>query len=218
MIGLSQRANHPIQQLHLLHGNLFRVKCSSYKCDYSRDDYTDPIVPSLAIPRTSNPSSNDKTGQEASKSITKALEEKQTETEEQEEEEDISNESTPLPSIKAKDLPHCPKCNHLLRPDIVWFGEQLPKNSIQAVNNWIWNQNSPIDLILVIGTSAKVYPAAGYVDIARKLGAKVAVVNMDPNDIPFGVGSLNKRENGWFFQGEAGVVVPNILRGVIGDL
>jgi NAD-dependent deacetylase sirtuin 5 len=71
-----------------------------------------------------------------------------------------------------------------------------------------------IDLIMVIGTSAKVYPAAGYVDSARTKGARVAIVNMDKNDIP--AGGLHDQD--WFFQGDAAQIVPELLRSVIGDI
>jgi len=39
----------------------------------------------------------------------------------------------------------------------------------------------PIDLMVVVGTTAKVYPAAGYNLAARKKGAKITVVNMEDN-------------------------------------
>tara|TARA_R110002003_G_scaffold357_3_gene19107 strand:- start:6659 stop:6958 length:300 start_codon:yes stop_codon:yes gene_type:complete len=71
-----------------------------------------------------------------------------------------------------------------------------------------------IDLIMVIGTSAKVYPAAGYVDSARAKGARVAIINMDVNDIPAG----GLYEGDWFFQGDAAQIVPEILRNVIGEV
>ena len=131
---------------------------------------------------------------------------------------DISDDRVPLPGLNHKELPHCPKCKTgLLRPGVVWFGEPLPRETLQAVDDWI-DAAPKIDLILVIGTSARVYPAAGYVDVARRHGAKVAVVNMDQNDVPLGAGSLRRRENGWFFGGSAGEIVPEILKGVIGDI
>lgn len=85
---------------------------------------------------------------------------------------------------------------------------------MSAVGDFI--ESSPtIDLILVIGTSAQVYPAAGYVDMARMKGARVAVVNTDPNDCP-GEGGL--KDGDWFFEGDASVIVPEILKGVVGEL
>jgi NAD-dependent SIR2 family protein deacetylase len=71
-----------------------------------------------------------------------------------------------------------------------------------------------IDLIMVIGTSAKVYPAAGYVDLARNKGARVAIINMDANDIPAG----GLYDGDWFFQGDAAQIVPELLKSVIGDI
>ena len=212
--GLSQRANHPTDQLHLLHGSLFTVKCTAFDCDYSGDNFTDPIVPALSIPQSApepTPSTIDKTGEQASSSLYNALQQHSAEV-------DISDERTPLPTLSHKELPQCPKCQSaLLRPGIVWFGEPLPRKTLQAVDDWV-RANNKIDLILVIGTSARVYPAAGYVDIARSLGAKVAVVNMDPNDVPYGTGSLQRRENGWFFGGDAATIVPEMLKAVIGDI
>lgn len=118
-----------------------------------------------------------------------------------------------LPEIAVKDLPQCPECGTgLLRPGVVWFGEMLPEKVIHAVDNWI-SQSAKIDLILVIGTSARVYPAAGYVQRARAKGARVAVVNMDPNDVPDG----GMRDDDWFFEGDAAQIVPQLLKPVIGD-
>lgn len=69
-----------------------------------------------------------------------------------------------------------------------------------------------VDLILVIGTSASVWPAAGYIDAARTKGARVAVVNIESPD----EGASRLGANDWFFQGDAGEIVPQILEAVIG--
>jgi NAD-dependent deacetylase sirtuin 5 len=191
--GLSQRADHPRSQLQLLHGTLFDLICADKSgCGYVRpDDFTDPVCPALAIP-TSGP--EDPTTNKARQDV------------------DISNASTPLPSLKPSDLPQCPQCKKaLLRPGVVWFGEHLPFSVLETVDSYL-AEKEPIDLILVIGTSAKVYPAAGYVDEARRRGAKVAVVNMDEKDVPAG----GWREGDWFFGGDAAVVVPELVRPVVG--
>ena len=75
-------------------------------------------------------------------------------------------------------------------------------------------EKKEIDLIMVVGTSAKVYPAAGYVDLARARGARVAIINMDPNDVTAG----GLRKGDWFFQGDAAQILPEILKNVIGEL
>lgn len=217
--GLSQRAHHPPEKLHLLHGSLFDIKCTSFYCDYSRkDDFTDPIVPALAIPKTApepKPSADDKTGEEAAKSLYSAMESKREEGGERQGEADISDARVPLPDLTPDDLPHCPKCKTgLLRPGVVWFGESLPSRTLNAVDRWV--ASGPIDLMLVIGTSSKVWPAAGYVDKARRRGARVAVINMDANDIPQSYNGLEPGD--WFFQGDAGAIVPEILKSVIGEV
>ncbi|KAI9370067.1 DHS-like NAD/FAD-binding domain-containing protein [Aspergillus egyptiacus] len=209
--GLSQRASHPSEQLHLLHGNLYTVKCTSFYCTYSREnDFTDPIVPALAIPKgvpEPKPSKDDKTGKEASESLASAM------GKPEDEELDISDERIPLAPLGRDVLPHCPECKDgLLRPGVVWFGESLPSHTLDLVENWM--SKGKIDLMLVIGTSSRVYPAAGYVDEARSRGARVAVVNMDRQDI--GRGGLTAQD--WFFQGDAGELVPEMLKSVIGDI
>lgn len=113
------------------------------------------------------------------------------------------------PAIPASELPHCSKCNHLLRPGVVWFGEDLPSDVLDSVDTWI-NASPKIDLIMVIGTSSTVYPAAGFVEEARAKGARVAVVNLEPDGI-----QRQQVQDGrdWLFEGDAGVLVPEMLRG-----
>ncbi|CBF85551.1 hypothetical protein AN1782.2 [Aspergillus nidulans FGSC A4] len=215
--GLSQRANHPPEQLHLLHGNLFTVKCTSFYCKYVREnDFTDPIVPALAIPKNipePRPFTDDKSGEKASESLASALKQQQKPENEEEAELDISDARIPLNPVSRDALPRCPECKEgLLRPGVVWFGESLPVQTLDLVDNWM--NEGKIDLMLVIGTSSRVWPAAGYAEQARAKGARVAVVNMDPNDM--GKGTFTSKD--WFFQGDAGVIVPEILKSVTGEV
>ena len=199
-IGLSPRANHPASQLHLLHGSLFDLKCTSFYCSYhERDNFTDPIVPALAIPtRKRTPADGPAAGHQDTIEI------------------DITNGENDVPAINIRDLPHCPECKEgLLRPGVVWFGERLPEKTIDVVDDWI-TESRKIDLILVIGTSARVYPAAAYIDQARAKGARVAVINMDPLDAPKVSGGLAKDD--WFFQGDAATIVPELLKSVVGTV
>lgn len=127
---------------------------------------------------------------------------------------DISDENVDLPELDLAHLPHCPTCKTgLLRPGVVWFGEVLPVNVIDDIEEWI-EKSETIDLIMVIGTSARVYPAAAYVDQAREKGARVAVINMDKNDIPAS-GVYNQD---WFFEGDAAKIVPELFKSVIGEI
>ncbi|MCJ1354187.1 MAG: hypothetical protein MMC33_004174 [Icmadophila ericetorum] len=213
--GLSSRAGHPASKLHLLHGSLFDVRCTSFYCNYTEENnFTDPIVPALAIPTEgpqAEPASEDKTGAEATKSLYATLD---SVNGSRRRELDISNENVPIAQLDINDLPHCPKCKQgLLRPGVVWFGEALPSHTLATIDRFV-AESEKIDLILVIGTSAKVYPAAGYIDVATAKGARVAVVNMDQTD----AASCGLEKDDWFFQGDAGVIVPKILESVIGAL
>ncbi len=81
------------------------------------------------------------------------------------------NHRVPLPL-----LPHCGQCGGLLRPHIVWFGESLHEESLARCAH----QLQACDVLLVIGTSGVVYPAAGFASIAKEAGAYVIEVNLDP--------------------------------------
>lgn len=177
---------------------MFNVKCTSFYCSYHGQNFTDPIVPALSIPLDeSDPTTKD------------ALHAKQ-----ERKELDIADAEVRLPSLTPADLPICPMCHQgLLRPGVVWFGEPLPSTVLNTVDRFI-DDSETIDLIMVIGTSASVYPAAAYVDDARGKGARVAVINAARADEP--AGGLD--EDDWFFEGDAAQILPEILKGIIGEV
>jgi NAD-dependent deacetylase len=102
-------------------------------------------------------------------------------------------------------LPKCEKCGGLLRPDIVWFGEQLDRvteaKAMHAVGE--------CEIFLTIGTSGVVWPVAGYSRLAYELGARTITANLEP---PANV--QNYRE---VYLGKAGEVVPMLLANVLND-
>jgi NAD-dependent deacetylase len=74
------------------------------------------------------------------------------------------------------DHPACPRCGEArLRPDIVWFGE-MPYH-MPAIHRAI----DAADLFVSIGTSGAVYPAAGFVELARATGARTLELNLEPS-------------------------------------
>jgi NAD-dependent deacetylase len=75
--------------------------------------------------------------------------------------------------------PSCPVCGNLRRPAVVWFGEMLPAAAMAAAEA----SAQTCDLMLVIGTSGVVYPAAGLALIANQTGARVIIVNPEPTDL-----------------------------------
>jgi NAD-dependent deacetylase len=75
--------------------------------------------------------------------------------------------------------PRCEACGNLVRPGVVWFGEALPLAALQAAE-----QAAPrCQVMLVVGTSGVVWPAAGLAAEARRHGAFVVIVNPQPSDI-----------------------------------
>jgi NAD-dependent deacetylase len=81
----------------------------------------------------------------------------------------ITDHRGPLPDIP----PRCSKCNGLLRPDVVWFGESLS----EAILRTAWATAERCRLMLVIGTSAVVHPAASLPLVAQRNGARLVEVN-----------------------------------------
>jgi NAD-dependent deacetylase len=72
----------------------------------------------------------------------------------------------------------CPDCTRATaRPDVVWFGE-MPYN-MDAIAETL----AACDLFAAIGTSGTVYPAAGFVELARASGAETVELNLDPSDV-----------------------------------
>jgi len=75
--------------------------------------------------------------------------------------------------------PSCPACRDLVRPDVVWFGEALPRQIFEDA----WNAAETCDVMLVIGTSGVVYPVAQLPDQASLAGAFVVDVNPEESMI-----------------------------------
>jgi NAD-dependent deacetylase sirtuin 5 len=123
---------------------------------------------------------------------------------------DISDAGVPLPTISREELPHCPTCNSLLRPAVVLFGEATPLSVTDSVYNF--TSAGSIDLMLVIGTSALVLPAAMYIPIARNAGARVAFFNLEECEEEPG----RVMPDDWMFTGDAGETVPECLKGIVG--
>jgi NAD-dependent deacetylase sirtuin 5 len=96
------------------------------------------------------------------------------------------------------ELPHCP-CGGVQRPHVVWFGEMVESRSLVASADAI----DHCQLMIVVGTSAVVYPAAGLVPLAKRYGTIIAEVNVEPS----GVSDLCD----FSFAGKAGELLPSLL-------
>ena len=95
--------------------------------------------------------------------------------------------------------PRCPGCGSWLRPDVVWFGEMLDPRSLRAAEEAC----TGADVVLVVGTSGLVHPAAGLPLAARRAGARLIVVNPQPSQIDAAADVV--------VRGTAGTVLPALL-------
>lgn len=87
---------------------------------------------------------------------------------------ETENHVTPLPP-----LPACGVCGGLLRPGVVWFGEAIDPDVMRASVDAV----DDCDLLLVVGTSGLVYPAAGLARAAKDSGAVVAEFNLEEGGV-----------------------------------
>ena len=81
--------------------------------------------------------------------------------------------------VRKGEMPKCPKCNRVIKPAITFFGESLPANALrQAVTE---SQNA--DLMLILGTSLTVFPAAGMPEYTLRNGGKIVIINNMPTPL-----------------------------------
>jgi NAD-dependent deacetylase len=80
------------------------------------------------------------------------------------------DERVPLPDA----MPRCPHCGGHARPAVVWFGESLDRTDVDRAS-----EATACDVFLAVGTSAVVYPAAGFARHAQRRGAFTAEINLE---------------------------------------
>jgi NAD-dependent deacetylase len=112
---------------------------------------------------------------------------------------ECGNERTITEPIEG--LPTCAECGALERPGVVWFGEELPYEPFELALDAL----RQADVVLVVGTSGVVQPAASLVEVARARGA--TVIDVNPEAVPGG-------RNRIALAGPAGVVLPSLVDAV----
>lgn len=95
--------------------------------------------------------------------------------------------------------PRCGSCSGLLRPGVVWFGEQIPAAALSASLSMLGR----CDLLLVAGTSSVVQPSASFAFAAAGRGATVIEVNLEETPI-----SKTAR---FSFRNKTGELLPDLL-------
>ena len=95
----------------------------------------------------------------------------------------------------------CPKCSCLLKPDVVFFGEPIPwKAQVLSVH-----ESESCGVMLVIGTSAIVFPAATLPMTAKERGAVIIEINKEPS-------AMTDSISDYLIQGPAGEIIPAIVQ------
>lgn len=102
------------------------------------------------------------------------------------------------------DVPLCAACGGMLRPDVVWFGESLPRDALEAAVE----AARASQVFFSVGTSGLVQPAAALGFAAHNKGAVVVDVNLEPTPLT--------AKADFFLQGKSGEVLPALVKAVWG--
>jgi len=101
--------------------------------------------------------------------------------------------------IAGEDEPPCRTCGGILKPTTVSFGEPMPRRPLTRAEALM----RECDLVLVVGSTLVVYPAAGLPETAVRSGAKLAIVNQTPTPLD-GLATVVVR-------GKAGEILPAVV-------
>ncbi|MBN2658082.1 MAG: NAD-dependent deacetylase [Spirochaetales bacterium] len=80
------------------------------------------------------------------------------------------------PAAARGDVPRCRECGGVIKPDITFYGESLPERAVMEA----LEASSKADLIIALGSTLVVYPAASFIDTSLQNGGKLIVVNNQP--------------------------------------
>lgn len=94
--------------------------------------------------------------------------------------------------------PRCP-CGGMLRPGVVWFGESFPEGALKRSTEEV----RLAEVMIVAGTSAQVYPAAGLIPLALRSGAKVIEINPETTDF--------SEDVTWALRGASAEILPELV-------
>jgi NAD-dependent deacetylase len=104
--------------------------------------------------------------------------------------------------IAQQDVPACDKCGGPLKPDVTLFGEPLPSKAFDQALKKVRST----DLLLTVGTSLEVYPAASLPEMAKKSGAKIISIDTERTNWD----SLCN----YSVNGPAGEILPRIVQAI----
>lgn len=97
-------------------------------------------------------------------------------------------------------VPRCPECGAVLKPDVVFFGEPIPADAMREA----FEEARQADLVLVVGTSAVVYPASSIPSMAKENGARVVEINLEATPL---TGTISD----YLIEGSTGGILPQAV-------
>ncbi len=98
------------------------------------------------------------------------------------------------------DPPECKSCNEILKPSVIFFGETIPYNALLESQKLA----NTAKAVLVVGTSAVVYPASSIPHIAKSRGASVIEMNLEQTVLTSSITDV-------YLQGSAGETLPRLV-------
>jgi NAD-dependent SIR2 family protein deacetylase len=152
---LHARAGLPNEKMVQIHGDIFVTRCS--RCDFSqKGSGGSPEPPGARAIQSGSGRSRFRNGCEATAGLS-------------------------IAPTSENDLciPRCPICGVLMRPGVVWFGEQLPCDELERVENFL--HGSACDVVIVAGTTA----TFGYIiDWALRASRAGELIEVNPEETP----------------------------------
>ncbi len=112
--------------------------------------------------------------------------------------------SPPAPPAPWPEFPPMSPAGAPVRPDVVWFGEALPEAALERA----FGAMATCDLLMSVGTSAVVYPAAGFIEVAANNGARTIEVN--PQATPMSAIVT------WSLRGPSATILPRLVAHAFG--
>lgn len=97
--------------------------------------------------------------------------------------------------------PECKKCGKILKPSAIFFGEMIPQDALIESQELA----ESADAVIVVGTSAVVYPASSIPHTAKKRGAKIIEMNIEKTGLTTLITDV-------FIEGKAGKTLPELLK------
>ena len=81
--------------------------------------------------------------------------------------------------MKTKEPPLCKKCNGIIKTATISFGQAMPEKEMQIAQK----QAIEADLLICVGTSLAVFPAADIPILAKETGAQLVIINNEPTQM-----------------------------------